>query len=83
VPDRLPVFRKAQALEIDVHFAHPYASWERGTNENTSGLIRQYFLKGTDFATVTEAQIEAVIWLLNTRPRICLYFRTPEMGFSE
>lgn len=73
----------AQALEIDVYFAHPYASGERGTNEYTNGLIRQYFPKGTDFATVPEAQIEAVIRPLNTRPRKCLDFRTPEMVFSE
>jgi len=62
-------------IEVQCYFAHPYASWERGTNENTNGLIRWYLSKGTDFNTTTEiAQIGA---LLNNRSRKCLGFKTP------
>ncbi|SMN17056.1 Mobile element protein [uncultured Candidatus Thioglobus sp.] len=61
--------RMAKALDVDVYFAHPYSSWERGINENTNGLIRQYFPKGTDFNEVTNSQIEFVMKRLNTRPR--------------
>jgi len=59
----------AEALEADIYFAHPYASWERGTNENTNGLIRQYFPKGTDFNEVTDQEIQFVMDRLNNRPR--------------
>jgi IS30 family transposase len=61
--------RMAKALDADIYFAHPYSSWERGINENTNGLIRQYFPKGTDFNKVTDSQIEFVMKRLNTRPR--------------
>ena len=61
--------RMAKALDADIYFAHPYSSWERGINENTNGLIRQYFPKGTDFNKVTDSQVEFVMKRLNTRPR--------------
>ncbi len=54
-----------EGLEADIYFAHPYASWERGINENTNGLIRQYFPKGTDFKLVTDKQIKWVMDRLN------------------
>jgi IS30 family transposase len=59
----------AEKLQADIYFAHPYSSWERGINENTNGLIRQYFPKGTDFNQVTEQEIEFVMNRLNSRPR--------------
>ncbi len=59
----------AKGLEADIYFAHPYASWERGINENTNGLIRQYFPKGTDFNEVTDDEVAAVMERLNNRPR--------------
>lgn len=59
----------AEGLKADIYFAHPYSSWERGINENTNGLIRQYFPKGTDFNQVTDNQIEHVMNRLNNRPR--------------
>ncbi|MDY6895066.1 MAG: IS30 family transposase [Thermotogota bacterium] len=62
---------------IKVYFAHPYSSWERGTNENTNGLIRRYFPKGTDFNNVTEEQLKIVQDKLNNRPRKVLGFKTP------
>lgn len=66
-----------------VYFAHPYSSWERGTNENTNGLVRRYFPKGTDFREVSEAAIAAVEYALNTRPRKRLGWRTPLAVFNE
>lgn len=60
-----------------VYFAHPYASWERGTNENTNGLIRRYFPKGTDFNNITLKQLKVVQNKLNNRPRKVLNYKTP------
>jgi transposase, IS30 family len=62
---------------MTVYFAHPYSSWERGTNENTNGLIRRFFPKGTDFNQVTEEQLKIVQEKLNNRPRKVLGYRTP------
>jgi IS30 family transposase len=64
-------------IGIQCYFAHPYASWERGTNENTNGLIRWYLPKGTDFNTITGEQIAQIESSLNNRPRKCLGFKTP------
>lgn len=64
-------------------FAHPYHSWERGTNENTNGLIRWYFPKGTDFATISDEAIKAVETALNRRPRKRLGWKTPLEAFNE
>jgi len=61
----------------DAFFARPYASWQRGTNENTNGLIRWYLTKGTDFATTTDRQIAEVESKLNNRPGKCPGYRTP------
>lgn len=63
--------------KIKVYFAHRSSPWERGTNENTNGLVRQYFPKGTDFKQVSRYQIKRVQDSLNNRPRKCLNFRTP------
>lgn len=62
---------------MDVYFAHPYSSWERGTNENTNGLIRRFLPKGTDFNNVTEEQLKAIEKNLNNRPKKVLGYRTP------
>ncbi len=64
-------------LGIKCSFAHPYASWERGTNENINGLIRWYLPKGTDFRKITPEQIARIEDLLNSRPRKCLGYKTP------
>ncbi len=58
----------AAGLQADIYFAHPYASWERGINENTNGLMRQYFPKGTDFNQVSDEQVRFVMGRLNNRP---------------
>ena len=73
----------AEALSASVYFAHPYASWERGLNENTNGLIRQYFPKGSSFEAITDEQIEAVMYRLNHRPRKGLDYQTPYEVFFE
>lgn len=75
--------RIAKILQVKVFFAHPYSSWERGTNENTNGLIRQYFPKGLDFSSITDDQISFVKERLNDRPRKCLDFQAPAMVFSQ
>lgn len=67
----------AQALHLKYYFAHPYAAWERGTNENTNGLLRQYFPKKQDFQKVTDEAIQQAMVKLNFRPRKCLAFKTP------
>lgn len=72
-----------QTLGIDVYFAHPYHSWERGTNENTNGLIRWYLPKGTDFATIPEALVKDIEYRLNTRPRKRLGWQTPLEVFNS
>jgi len=59
------------------YFADPYSSWQRGTNENTNGLLRQFFPKGTDFNEISEEEIDKAAALLNNRPRKCLNYRTP------
>lgn len=74
----------SKELEVDFYFAHPYASWERGTNENTNGLVRQYFPKGQSFKYITDQQIEKVMELLNNRPRKRNGFKTPaQMFFNQ
>lgn len=71
----------AQALGTDIYFARPYHSWERGLNENTNGLIRQYHPKKSNLKQVTHAQLAETIYKLNHRPRKCLGFRTPHEVF--
>lgn len=71
------------ALEADVYFAHPYSSWERGLNENTNGLLRQYFPKSTDFTEVSQFDVKRAVKRLNTRPRKTLDFKTPNDLMAE
>lgn len=66
-----------QVVGVRAYFAHPYHSWERGTNENTNGLIRWYFPKGTDFGTISDEELARVEYAINTRPRKRLGWRTP------
>ena len=70
-----------EQLSANVYFAHPYCSWERGLNENTNGLIRQYFTKGSSFENITDNEVEAVMNKLNHRPRKTLKFKTPHTVF--
>jgi len=68
---------------IEVYFCDPHAPWQRGSNENTNGLLRQYFPKGTDFSSVTEAQLDAVADELNDRPRKRLAFHKPTEQIAD
>lgn len=68
--------------ELQVYFAQPYHSWERGTNENTNGLLRFYFPKSVSFAHVTQEQLDLAVQQLNTRPRKRLGYKTPEQVFK-
>ncbi len=73
----------SQDLGASIYFAHPYSSWERGLNENTNGLIRQYFPKKTDLSRVTGEQADYVMNRLNFRPRKKLAFKTPYEVFFK
>jgi len=66
-----------ESFGLKVYFAEPYASYQRGTNENTNGLIRRTYPKGTNFLDITEGELEKVVNLLNHRPRKCLKYQTP------
>lgn len=72
----------SKELTAGFYFATPYHSWERGLNENTNGLVRQYFPKGMDFATLTHAKVQYVEDLLNNRPRKTLGYRSPNEVFA-
>ena len=72
-----------QELGIRCFFAHAYSSWERGSNENVNGLIRRFFPKKTDFRTITDKEIRAVEYLINSRPRKRLGWKTPYQVFYE
>ena len=71
------------ALQAPIYFSHPYAAWERGLNENTNGLVRQYFPKKYDFTTITDSELVQVAERLNNRPRKTLGFRTPNQVFFQ
>ena len=71
----------AEGLDANIYFAHPYASWERGINENTNGLIRQYFPKDTNFNEVADEDIQFVMDRLNSRPRATRNFKSPNEIF--
>jgi len=69
--------RIAETLKANFYFAHPYSAWERGTNENTNGLVRQYFPKTTDFSRIAFSETKTAVDRLNHRPRKCLDFMSP------
>jgi IS30 family transposase len=68
--------------QLQIYFAHPNHSWERGTNENTNGLLRFYFPKRSSFAGLTQGQLDLAVQLLNTRPRKRLGYKTPKQVFE-
>lgn len=68
-------------LDTDFYFAHPYASWERGLNENTNGLVRQYIKKGSELTDITDKDLVIIASKLNTRPRKTLGYKSPSEIF--
>jgi transposase, IS30 family len=71
------------AHEIAIYFADPYSSWQRGTNENANGLLREFFPKKTDFDQITESELNLALSLINNRPRKCLGWKTANESFME
>lgn len=77
-------FKKLEAaLKVPVYFAHENSPWERGSNENTNGLLRQFFPKGTDFGQVTQREVARAAKLINNRPRKRLGYRTPKEVYEQ
>lgn len=75
--------KMTESLKCDVYFADPYCSWQRGLNENTNGLLRQYWPKSTDFKKVSQSAVQDVIVNLNDRPRKKLNYKTPAKLMAE
>jgi IS30 family transposase len=73
----------ARSTGLTVYFCDPHSPWQRGTNENTNGLLRQYFPKGTDMSRYRPHEIAAVAHTLNTRPRQTLHWRTPTEALHD
>lgn len=73
--------RLEKKSSLTVYFAYPYHAWERGTNENTNGLLRQYFPKSLDFNLITAAELAHIVYRLNKRPRKRLGFKSPRQIF--
>lgn len=72
-----------QVLNLQAYFADPYSSWQRGTNENTNGLLRRYLPKRTDFSSLTQNELDSIVAEINSRPRKILGYKTPDEVYLE
>ncbi len=72
-----------EELKIPVYFADPYSSWQRGSNENSNGLLREFFPKKTNFDLIGQEELQKALDLINNRPRKCLGYQTPHEVFME
>ncbi len=72
-----------KALKCDMYFADPYCAWQKGTNENSNGLLREFYPKGMDLAKVCDQELEQIVQSINNRPRKCLGYRTPNEAIHE
>jgi IS30 family transposase len=77
----LPTSNSLRKKSFSIYFAGPYSAWQRGSNKNTKGVIRQYFLKRTNFTDITNKDLALVVKKLNHRPRKCLNYQTPHEVF--
>lgn len=68
-------------LDLTLYFADPYCSWQRGSNENSNGLLREFYPKKTDFALISEEELTQNLYLINNRPRKCLGWKSPIQVF--
>ncbi|MGH7237154.1 MAG: IS30 family transposase [Candidatus Saccharimonadales bacterium] len=73
----------SNVLGLDVYFADPYCSWQRGTNENTNSLVRRYLPKRTDFTGLTQHELDDIVEEINNRPRKVLAYQTANEVYSE
>lgn len=76
-------FGLTDKLGMKTFFADPYSSWQRGTNENTNGLLRRYCPKGSSFTDLTQDELDDIVWEINNRPRKCLGYNTPREVFER
>lgn len=76
-------FRVIEAMGIPFYFAEAYSSWQRGANENSNGLLREFYPKGTLFSAINQEELDRSVSLINERPRKCLGFRSASEMFTQ